>query len=152
MEELFNFLVEAKRHTIAADNDDCLVVGDTPNTLEYEYRQNDLIYSDIHYGENKFIGQEIVYKNGVPLWGNNYYGLVLDESVRKDIDIVLKKAFKLVGDQLYMPIRGPRELEDGPYKYTCDITGGLEFFSGTESIFKNGKRVYVLRLNGGKIK
>ncbi len=151
MEELFNFLVEAKRHTIAADNDDCVVSGDTPNTLEYEFRSKDLIYSDIKYGEGKCIGKEIVYKNGIPIWGNNYYSLLLDESTKKDVDKLIKKALKMVGDQLYMPIRGPRELEDGQYKYTCDITGGLEFFSGTESVFKNGKRVYVLRLNGGKI-
>ena len=151
MEELFNFLVEAKRHTVAADNDDCVVPDDIPNTLEYEFRANNLIYSDIKYGDEQCIGQEIVYKNGVPLWGNNYYSILLDKSVKEDVDKVIKKALKLVGDSLYMPIRGPKVLEDGPYKYTCDITGGLEFFSGTESVFKNGKRVYVLRLNGGKI-
>lgn len=152
MQELFNFLVEAKRNTYASGKDDFKVESTRKESTDYEFSQNGLTYHDTFFGKDKFAGQEIVYKNNKPLWTMTYYGMLLDEKLEKEVfEDVLKPALMLVADQLYIPVRGPREWDFGEYKYTCDIVGSLEFFSGTESIFKNGKRVYVLRCSGGRI-
>ena len=149
MEELFDFLVEAKRNTYAKNTNK--VESSRKGSIDYEYSMNGLTYHDSYVGQNKFSGQEIVYKSGKPIWSMTYYGMLLEDNLKDEVFSFLKKALLLVGDELYMPVRGPKELVEGPYKYTCDIVGGLEFFSGTESIFKNGKRVYVLRCSGGRI-
>ena len=42
-----------------------------------------MIYHDTYFGGTNFMGEEVVYEDSdAPIWGMNYYGVTLDESLR----------------------------------------------------------------------
>jgi len=152
MTDLFNFLCEAKKNTFAKGLDCNRVEESVDGSLDYEYQLGNYKYHATMFGTTRFTGQEVVYKDGFVIWAVSYYGFLLDEKMDpEEFKKILREALMKVGDLLFMPVRGPKKCKIGDYKYTCEITGGLEFFAGTESIFKDDKRIYVLRLNGGRI-
>lgn len=55
-------------------------------------------------------------------------------------------------DKNAIPVRGPKKFINGEYKYTFEAEGDLDCFSGIEIIYKNDKKIYELRCNGGLIK
>ena len=99
-------------------------------------------------------GEEVVYENeDIPIWGMNYYGVTLDESLSEEaVDKALRPALMQVGNDDVLPLRGPKEFINGEYKYTFEVTGDLDYFEGEEVIYKNNKKVYVLKCHGGIIK
>lgn len=50
------------------------------SSTDYEYENNDMVYHDTYFGSDNFMGEEIVYKGGEPIWGMNYYGRLLGHS------------------------------------------------------------------------
>ena len=101
------------------------------------------------------MGEEVVYStDNIPIWGMNYYGVTLDESLSEEaVDKALRPALMQVGlDKNIIPVRGPKEYINGEYKYTFSVNGDLDYFDGTETIFKNDDKVYVLKCHGGLIK
>lgn len=100
------------------------------------------------------MGEEVVYdNNSTPLWGMNYYGITLDETLSEEIiDKALRPALMQVGEDNILPVRGPKLYINEDYKYTFKVTGSVDNFEGTEEIYINDKKVYVLRCHGGKIK
>ena len=84
------------------------------------------------------MGEEVVYStDNIPIWGMNYYGVTLDESLSEEaVDKALRPALMQVGlDKNVIPVRGD-----------------LDYFDGTETIFKNDDKIYVLKCHGGLIK
>ena len=55
-------------------------------------------------------------------------------------------------DKDIIPVRGPKELINGEYKYSFEVIGDINCFSGIETIYKNNKKIYELKCNGGLIK
>ena len=101
------------------------------------------------------MGEEVVYlsSNETPIWGMNYYGVVLDKSLSEEaIDNALRKALMKVGEGDILPVRGPKEFINEEYHYTFNVTGDLDYFEGEETISKNNKKVYILKCHGGLIK
>ena len=45
-----------------------------------------------------------------------------------------------------------KEFINGEYKYLFEVTGDINCFAGVEKIYKNDKKIYELRCNGGLIK
>ena len=72
LKELADFLNEANKHTYAADGKK--VEPTRLKSDDLEYQKGDLIYHDTYFGAGDFIGEEIVYKREVPVWGANYHG------------------------------------------------------------------------------
>lgn len=58
----------------------------------------------------------------------------------------------MVGKDDIIPVRGPKEFNNGEYKYIFNIDGDLNYFNGTETIYKNNQRIYELKCSGGLIK
>ena len=100
------------------------------------------------------MGEEVVYESEqTPIWGMNYYGITLDDSLSEEIiDKALRPALMKVGEDDIIPVRGPKEYLNGEYRYTFDVSGNLDYFEGQETIYKNNKKVYILKCNGGIIK
>ena len=48
-------------------------------------------------------------------------------------------------------MRGPAHYVNGAYRYTNHIEGDLNYFTGHEQIFYNGKEVYRMTFHGGRI-
>lgn len=62
MDNLFNFLIEAKKQTYA--NENIKKQNSTrKGSKDYEYSNKDLLYHDTYFGDTNFIGEEIVYQN-----------------------------------------------------------------------------------------
>ena len=112
-----------------------------------------MIYHDAYFGGTNFMGEEVVYaENDTPIWGMNYYGVTLDETLNEEaVDKALRPALMQVGRDDIIPVRGPKEYINGDYKYTFDVSGNLDYFEGEESIYKNDKKIYSLKCHGGKI-
>ena len=146
---LREFLIRAKAATYASEGE-----GDG-RRLEDEAREltfcdGEYLYRDRYYGFNPFAGEEVVWRNGQPVWAMNYYGEVTNDTVRCiDVYRFLQKALRQV--DLSRPLRGPSEFSDGAFTYRTDSTGGLDRFSGRETISFRGREVYSLDYHGGRV-
>ena len=153
MKNIEKFLIEAKKQTYA--NEEAEKVNSSRyGSKDYEYKKDNLIYHDTYFGGTNFIGEEVVYLDNKIYWAMNYYGVTLDEKLGEEaMDNVLRPALMLVGeDNNVIPVRGPKEFNNGEYKYTFEAKGNLEYFSGIEIIYKNDRKIYELKCNGGLIK
>lgn len=153
MNKLEEFLIEAKTQTYANANAP-KINSSRLNSKDYEYNKDNMIYHDTYFGGTRFIGEEVVYIDNNIYWGMNYYGVVLDESLGEEaMDKALRPALMRVGiDKSAIPVRGPKEYINDNYKYTFEFDGNLESFNGTESVYKNNKKIYELKCSGGLIK
>lgn len=152
--ELYQFLIEAKKQTYANAN-----VKKTESSRkgshDYHYENNKMIYHDTYFGGTKFMGEEVVYYNDeTPIWGMNYYGITIDATLSEDaMDKALRPALMMVGqDTDVIPVRGPKNYQNGEYEYHFCVNGNLEYFEGTETIYKGKIKVYELKCHGGIIK
>lgn len=151
--KLREFLIEAKKHTYASENGK-KQISTRQGSYDYEYHNNEMTYHDTYFGGTNFMGEEVVYiSSESPLWGMNYYGITLDESLSEEaIDKALRPALMRVGEDDTIPVRGPKEYINGDYKYTFEVNGNLDYFEGVETIYKNNEKIYVLKCHGGTIK
>lgn len=150
--KLREFLIEAKKQTYANENVK-KQISTRQGSYDYEYRNNEMTYHDTYFGGTNFMGEEVVYiSSESPLWGMNYYGITLDENLSEEaIDKALRPALMRVGEDDTLPVRGPKEYINGDYKYTFEVNGNLDYFEGVETIYKNNKKIYVLKCHGGTI-
>lgn len=151
--KLHNFLIEAKKQTYANENVK-KQLSSRKGSFDYEYSSNNMIYHDTYFGGTNFMGEEVVYEeNDTPIWGMNYYGVTLDQTLSEEaVDKALRPALMQVGSDDIIPVRGPKEYINGNYKYIFNVSGNLDYFEGEETIYKNEKKVYVLKCHGGVIK
>ena len=124
------------------------------DSKDYEYKKGNMLYHDTYFGGTNFIGEEVVYIDNKIYWAMNYYGVTLDENLGEEaMDNALRPALMQVGvSENIIPVRGPREYKTGDFKYTFEVSGDLTNFSGIETIYKNDKKIYELKCNGGLIK
>ena len=113
-----------------------------------------MTYHDTYFGGTRFIGEEVIYFDNNPLWGMNYYGVALDETLGEEaMDNALRPALMRVGeDKDIIPIRGPKEFINGEFRYLFDVIGDINNFNGVETIYKNNVKIYELKCTGGLIK
>lgn len=150
LQELSRFLDEAHRNTYA--NKDAPKAASTRDKSEdYHFAQGDLVYHDTYFGDGDFIGEEIVYKIGAPIWGMNYYGYLKSQNVpEKDVyDFLRESLMRYHADAV--PVRGPSRHHVGAWEYANVTDGNLDRFSGTETISLSGTMVYKCWYHGGLI-
>ncbi|MFM9331737.1 DUF5680 domain-containing protein [Paenibacillus mesotrionivorans] len=150
-EALVRFLVEAKRHTYAAQGDEASVPPVLTGSKQLEYANGDWRYRDIYFGMDFFAGQEVVELAGRPVWTMVYSGGVnMSPASRERTAAVyrfLREALLQVNaHQLY---RGPERWREGDWEYRSTSEGRLESFRGSESILLDGESVYELQYSGG---
>src|SRR3989344_8152746 len=149
-EELGDFLNEANKSTYANKNAP-KAVSSHPKSDDYHFEKGDLIYHDTYFGARDFIGEEVVYKDGEPVWAMNYYGFILKpEASTKEVYNILRPALMQEYNDI-LPVRGPKEYKEGESIYRNSVEGGLKRFSGTEEIELKGEKVYNCWYHGGAI-
>ena len=148
--ELTDFLNAANKATYA-NKEAPRSTSLRPSSEDYHFEQDDLVYHDTYFGARDFIGEEIVYKAGKPVWGMNYYGHVLKPEVStKDAYTILRPALMQEYDDI-LPVRGPKEYVLGNSRYTNKVEGTLDRFSGEENIYLDGELIYRCWYHGGSI-
>lgn len=144
------FLREANLNTYANENIK-KAASLRPGSSDYHFEKGDLTFHDTYFGATKFVGEEIVYKNGKPAWGMNYYGFTLKNEISEGLfDSILRPAL-MSGSGDNIPVRGPKEFINGEWKYTFKTDGKLANFTGLEEISRNGEVVCRLYCHGGFI-
>jgi hypothetical protein len=147
--KFIEFLIKAKKSGYAFNGE---VGGRTLNdkSKEFLFKNRDYVYRDTYFGSRKFIGEEIVFRLGCPIWGMNYFGKILSDLVdQKNIYLFLKKAMsKIKKDR---PFRGPKKFIEGKFLYQDKNIGNLKKFDGIEEIFFDRKKVYELKYHGGNL-
>ena len=86
--------------------------------MDYEYSHGQMLYHDTYFGGTRFMGEEVVYINDqTPVWGMNYYGIMLEESLTNEVfnQVLLPDLMLVVSDDM-LPVRGPREWRIGDYR------------------------------------
>ena len=154
LDDLYKFLIEAKKQTYANENVK-KVNPSRKGSHDYHYENDKMMYHDTYFGGTKFMGEEVVYfNNETPIWGMNYYGITIDETLSEEaMDKALRPALMMVGeDSNVIPVRGPRNYQNGEYEYNFTVSGTLDNFEGCETIHKGKVKVYELKCHGGIIK
>lgn len=155
--ELFvAFLITAKHHTYAAQGgEDAMVASLLPGSRQLEYRDGQLLYRDIYFGNEYFAGQETIYYDTSPVWSMVYSGGGLRNvppSVRAVVDMPQVYTFlqaALRHTPVEHPYRGPVSWEQGDLIYNNEIHGDLERFWGMEAVRYQDVAVYQLHYSGG---
>lgn len=151
---LENFLVLAKKNTYADGESNSKSSSTRIGSKDYEFKSNGMTYHDTYFGGINFMGEEVVYnEKNIPIWGMNYYGITLDDSLSEEaVDMALRPALSRVGEDDIIPVRGPKEYINGEYKYIFNSQGDINNFTGVEEIYRNDELVYRLHCHGGKLK
>ncbi len=151
-EELGRFLVAAHRAIYASQTaPKASLLRSKSQDYDYEEVEEGLGYRYARIGSRAFIAQEIVYQNGLGVWGMNCHGYVLTKLPAEDAHAVLFPALRQPCKDI-LPVRGPRVFRiPGKGTYRNTVTGTLKRFSGTEEIFLGDRTVYRCLYHGGSI-
>ena len=150
LDELNDFILAAKAATYVGDGQSALSCR--PESHDLAYQAGDYQYLDSYFGGSDFIGEEIVYHQGKPVWGMNYYGILKEPEV-----ITAAEVGRMIKDSLSLMYREGRFLggwhhAQGNLTYHDASQGDLTCFSGREWIEKDGQTLYELTYHGGMIR
>ncbi|RJQ29603.1 hypothetical protein C4565_01740 [Candidatus Parcubacteria bacterium] len=154
-DELIDFIIYAKKRGYANISEATEVIKyEKSGAIKIIIRRGDWEYTDKYVGSKSFIGHEVVYYKGKPVWSMSYHGRVQtdDETTKQHLTAFLKNALAQVDkDSIF---RGPRIYMESDFTYINTFHGSLEFFSGEEMISQkpNTGLLYELRYNGGSIR
>lgn len=151
IEHLHDIIVRAKKSTYIGNGQPASPCRSGAHDLSWQ--EGDWRYLDSYFGGTDFIGQEVLWHLGQPVWAMNYYGYIL----RPDL-IDAQRAghtIKAALSSLYQEERrflGGFQWE-GPHGVYADTnTGDATHFAGRETIHVGAEIAYALDYAGGLIK
>jgi hypothetical protein len=148
LDKLNTFIVNAKAHTYAGSEKASLSYR--PKSHDLQFHNDDFAYLDSYFGGTDFLGQEVVYFQGEPIWAMNYYGRILEPEL-----INSSEAGKVIKESLSELYKLGRFL--GGFEHTTPLgiyndtnEGTLTSFTGREWITRATTKVYELVYHGGQ--
>lgn len=150
VEQLNAFIVKAKAATYVGDGAKSPSCRSGSHDLQFQ--DGGFAYLDSYFGGADFIGEEVVYYRGEPVWAMNYYGRILKPEM-----IAAAEAGQIIKQSLSAMYREGRflggfECDTGDGVYTDTSEGDVASFTGKEWITRQGVVVYELVYHGGLIK
>jgi hypothetical protein len=150
MHALHNFIVRAKAATYVGDGEHVAACRLGSHDLRFE--DGDWAYLDSYFGGTDFIGEEVVYFAGRPVWAMNYYGRILREDL-----LTASQAGQMIKaslSRMYQENRflGGFEHTDKDLTYVDTSEGNTDSFHGREFIRRGQEVAYELIYHGGLIK
>ena len=146
-EALRQFLVQAKANGYASGR---------PGTIgadgchELVFQAGEFKYRDSYFGEDPFVGEEVVWQNDRAIWAMNFYGSVTGQAVPAgEVYTFLQKALRQMEPE--QPYRGPSIFREQDFEYCNEAQGSLDRFTGVEQISFRGQVVYQLLYHGGAV-
>jgi len=150
IDELVNFILQAKRASYVGGGKMLLPYRLGSHDLQFQIA--DWTYHDSYFGDNDFMGEEIVYHRGIVVWGMNYFGRIIQPE-----KISSSQAGEVIKQSLTRMYQTGRFLGGFMYSvneftYKDQNEGDPLYFTGRESIEVEGQVVYSLDYHGGLIK
>jgi Domain of unknown function (DUF5680) len=144
------FIVQAKAATYVGDGEPVSPCRLGSHDLRFE--EGKWAYHDSYFGGSDFIGEEVVYFDGKPVWAMNYYGRIL----RNDL-ITAAQAGQMIKASLSRMYREGRflggfEHTEQDFTYVDASDGTVDCFRGRELIRRGQEAAYELDYHGGLIK
>lgn len=150
LERLNAFIVRAKAATYVGGGAKCLSYR--PGSHALQFHEGAFSYLDSYFGSADFLGQEVVYYEGEPVWVMNYYGRILEPSL-----ITAEETGQIIQESLSRMYEEGRFLGGFEHStrnsiYVDTNEGGVTSFTGKEWIVRENTRVYELTYHGGLVK
>lgn len=150
MQDLVEFIVAAKAACYVGNGAPAVACRTGSHDLAFD--NGVWRYLDSYFGGTDFLGQEVVWRAGEPVWAMNYYGCILHDELidAAQAGAVIKRAL----GALYKQGRflGGFEFEMDAYVYRDENEGDVHRFHGVETIVFEGREVYRLDYHGGIIR
>lgn len=124
-------------------------IKEKDGSTTFWYESGDWKFHDNYFGGEPYGGRTVILYKNKPVWMMVYYGR-LDDKV-SDINeayLFLRKALRADKDEGF---RGPKEFNEGKFRYINNWQGDLENYSGKEEIYRNGNRMYTAMYMGGLV-
>jgi len=147
---VIDFLARAKTATYAAGSGAAKQKLEDGATL-MSLSEDGLLYRDRYYGGEPYIGEELLFAEGLSVWGMNYTGRAVGGGEERLADVYGFLQESLRHMDLAMPLRGPAEYRRDTFLYNADVEGSIDFFSGSEKIFLGEELIYAGYFHGGSI-
>ena len=150
LERLEAFVITAKAATYAGNGKK--VEPTRPGSIDLSYEDGDLLYRDSYFGTGDFIGEEVVWYRGEPIWAMNYYGYILvpEELSPEENGKVIKESLTALYSEGRFLSGFKHQTSLGIYIDTN--VGDVSNFHGLEWTERGGQRLYELRYHGGLIR
>lgn len=150
LEQLEAFIVKAKAATYVGGGEKS--PSCRPASHDLQFQDGDFAYLDSYFGGTDFIGEEVVYFKGEPVWAMNYYGRILKPDMigATEAGSIIQRSLS----EMYKEGRflGGFEYDTGDGIYTDTSEGDVASFTGREWITSADVIVYVLVYHGELIK
>jgi Domain of unknown function (DUF5680) len=119
---------------------------------DLRFTEGEWAYHDSYFGGSDFIGEEVVYFSGQPIWAMNYYGRIL----RSDL-LTAAQAGQMIKAGLSLMYKEGRflggfEFSEKDLVYNDANDGDINCFQGREFICRGKETAYELSYHGGLIK
>jgi len=150
MDSLEAFIVRAKARTYVGDG--AALPPCRAGAHDIGFEEGSWVYLDSYFGGTDFLGQEVVWHAGVPVWAMNYYGRIHRP---EQIDAAAAgRVIKQALSALYSEGRflGGFVFSKGPHTYIDRSDGDVSSFTGHEVIEMERETVYRLDYHGGMIR
>lgn len=147
---LTEFIVRAKAATYVGSGD--LAPSSRPGSHDLSFEDGPFAYLDSYVGGSDFLGQELVTRDGQPVWAMNYYGYLLRPDLIDAVRAghVIKTALSAMYAEGRFLGGFERVVDDDVYTDTS--TGDVAHLAGTEWITRGGVRLYELVYHGGLVR
>jgi len=150
LERLEAFIITAKAATYAGNGE--RLESTRPGSIGLGYEDGDILYRDSYFGTGDFIGEEVVWYRGEPIWAMNYYGYILVPE-----ELSAEESGKVIKESLTALYSEGRFLSGFKHQTSLGIyidtnVGDVSNFHGMEWTERGGERLYELRYHGGLIR
>jgi hypothetical protein len=150
LEELEAFIVAGKLRTYVGDG--ARLLSYRQGSHDLQHADGDFVYHDCYSGGQDFVGEEVVYWRGRPVWAENYFGRIIEPDLlsAEPAGQVIKSS--LTGMHAEGRFLGGFHATDGDCAYHDASTGDAAWFQGRETIERAGRTAYELHYHGGLIR
>ena len=148
--ELNTFIVRAKADTYVGGGEHS--AASRLGSHDIRFSDGEWAYHDSYFGGSNFLGEEVVYLAGHPVWAMNYYGRIL----RVDL-LTAAQAGQIIKTSLSRMYEEGRFLggfkfTENNFTYVDASEGAVDSFHGREFIVRGQETAYELIYHGGLIK
>ena len=144
------FIVRAKAATYVGDGQH--VTSSRAGSHDLRFADGEWSYHDSYFGGADFLGEEVVYLEGTPVWAMNYYGRILREDLLTAAQagqMIKASLSRMYGEGRFL---GGFAHTEGGLTYIDASEGSTEHFHGREVIRRREELAYELLYHGGMIR